>query len=219
MAPMLRIALALVVAFCGAARAADETTYLYAAVGYVKTTPGIDKGASDAALTAGGATELSSLVDQTDSGFKVMIGWIPSRYFALEGGFASLGSASYAATFNTALGTGGTAKSEFRAGGIIFDALGIAPVSDAFSLFAKLGGIAASVVTNQSVTLPGPTPTTTTSSGGARMFRWNYGVGAMYDFTRNASVRLEVERYPSVGNDATGKSNIDMVSLGLLLKL
>jgi hypothetical protein len=217
MAPMLRISLALVLAFCGAARAADETTYLYAAIGYVKTDPGIDKAASDASLVAGGATELSSNLDQTDSGFKVMIGWMPSRYLALEGGFASLGTATYTATFNTAAGTGGTARSEFRAGGIIFDALAIAPVSDAFSLFAKFGGIAASVVTNQTVTPPGGTPTT--SNATARMFKPAYGAGAMYDFARNASVRLEVERFPHVGNETTGKSNIDMVSLGLLLKL
>jgi len=214
MAPMWRIAvLAAALWYTCAARAADEVTYLYGAVGMVRTDPGVDQATTDAALLSAGATEFSSKLDRWDSGWKIMVGWMPSRYFALEGGFTALGTATYTAQF-----TNGQAKSDFKSGGILFDALGLVPLSDSFSFFGKVGVIAASVVTNQSVTPPGGL-TPNTSGVSARMFAPNFGGGAIYDFTRNASVRLEVERFSRVGTDATGVSNVDMISLGLVLKL
>jgi len=222
MAAMGRIAaLAAALLFAGAASAADEATYLYGAVGVSRTDPGIDQAASDAALEALGAPDLTSKLDRWDSGWKIMVGWMPSRHVALEGGFAVLGTATYTANF-----TGGAAKSEFRGGGIVFDALGLAPVNDSLSLFAKVGGIAASVVTTQTVAAPGnnagaspgATATTTTTTN-ARMLKPNFGVGAMLDLTNNISLRLEVERFSKVGNETTGVSNIDMISLGVLLRL
>jgi len=221
MAGMGRIAALVAFLFAGAAQAADETTYLYGAVGATRIDPAFDQAANDAALQALGAPDLSSKVDRWDSGWKVMVGWMPSRYLALEGGFTVLGTATYNAQF-----TGGAAKSEFRAGGIAFDVLGLAPVSDSLSLFGKVGGIAASVVTNQSLTPPGqnagPSPIATASTStttNARMLRPNFGVGAIFDYTKNISLRFEVERFSRIGNDTTGISNIDMISLGLLLKL
>ena len=222
MAAMGRIAaLAAALLFAGAASAADEATYLYGAVGVTRTDPGVDQAAADASLKALGAPDVSSKLDRWDSGWKIMVGWMPSRNVALEGGFAVLGTATYDAQL-----TGGAAKSEFRAGGVVFDALGLLPVSDSLSLFAKVGGIAASVVTTQTVsppgqnTNPGPSGTTTsTTTTNARMLRPNFGAGAMLDLTRNISLRLEVERFSNVGNETTGVSNIDMISLGLLLRL
>ena len=205
-------ALAAALLFAGAALAADETTYLYGAVGATRTDPGFDQAASDAALRTLGPTDVSSKLDRWDSGWKIMVGWMPSRHVALEGGFTVLGTATYTAQF-----TGGAAKGEFRAGGIVLDALGLAPINDSLSLFAKVGGIAASVVTSQSVTPPGGVENATTTS--ARMFKPNYGAGAILDFTKNVSLRFEVERFSKVGNASTGISNIDMISLGLLLKL
>jgi hypothetical protein len=108
----------------------------------------------------------------------------------------------------------------------VFDALGLLPVSDSLSLFAKVGGIAASVVTTQNVAAPGnnagalPVGTaSTTTTTNARMLRPNFGVGAIFDYTKNISLRFEVERFHNVGNETTGISNIDMISLGVLLKL
>lgn len=214
MAPMWRIAVvAAALLSAGAVRAADETTYLYGAVGVVRTDPGIDQAATDAALLATGATEFSSKLDRWDSGWKIMVGWMPNKYLALEGGFTALGIATYQAQF-----TNGHAKSEFKSGGILFDALALAPISDTFSFFGKLGVIAANIVTTQSVTPPGAAAANV-SNASARMFKPNFGVGAIYDFTKNASVRVEVERFQHLGNDTTGVSNVDMISLGLLLKL
>ena len=218
---MGRIAALAAFLFAGAAHAADETTYLYGAVGATRIDPGFDQAANDAALQALGAPDVSSKLDRWDSGWKVMVGWMPTRYVALEGGFTVLGTATYNAQF-----AGGAAKSEFRAGGIAFDVLGLAPVSDSLSLFAKVGGIAASVVTTQNLSPPGqnagPGPvgtTSTTTTTNARMLRPNFGAGAIFDFTKNISLRFEVERFSNVGNETTGRSNIDMISLGLLLKL
>jgi OmpA family protein len=213
MAPMGRLAaLASALLFAGSALGADENIYLYGAFGGVRTDPGFDQAANDAALLAAGATEFSSKLDRWDNGWKILVGWQPNRHLALEGGFAALGRASYDAAF-----TAGQANSEFKAGGIVFDALGILPLGDSFSVFAKLGGIAASVVTSQTVTPPGGVSSAGTSN--ARMFRPNFGAGAVLDIASNLSVRFEVERFLHIGTDATGVSNVDMISLGLLLKL
>jgi hypothetical protein len=213
MAAMGRIAaLAIALLLAGAAQAADEAIYIYGAVGAVRTDPGFDQAANDAALQALGATDVASKLDRWDTGWKIMVGWMPNRHFAVEGGFTALGNATYSAQF-----TGGQAKSEWKSGGIIFDVLGLAPVSDSFSFFAKVGGIAASVVTNVSVTPPGGVESDSTTS--ARMFAPNYGAGAIWDFAKSVSLRFEVERFSHVGNDSIGRSNIDMISLGLLLKL
>src|SRR5215831_999163 len=221
MAGMGRIAALVAFLFAGGAHAADETTYLYGAVGATRIDPAFDQAANDAALQALGAPDVSSKVDRWDSGWKVMVGWMPSRHVALEGGFTVLGTATYNAQF-----TGGVAKSEFRAGGIAFDVLGLAPVSDSLSLFGKVGGIAANVVISQNVAPPvnnaGASPVgtaSTTTTTNARMLRPNFGVGAIYDYTKNISLRFEVERFSNIGNETTGTSNIDMISLGLLLKL
>ena len=224
MAAMGRIAAlaAAALLFSGVACAADEATYLYGAVGATRIDPGVNQAASDAALQSLGAPDVDSKLDRWDSGWKILVGWMPSRHVAVEGGFAVLGTATYSAQF-----TGGTAKTQFRGGGIVFDALGLLPVSDSLSLFAKVGGILASVVTTQNVAAPGnnagaapsgnaSTITTTT----ARMLRPNFGAGAMLDVTKNLSLRFEVERFSNVGSESTGgASNIDMISLGLLLKL
>jgi hypothetical protein len=156
--------------------------------------------------------DVSSKLDRWDTGWKILVGWMPRRYVAFEGGFTALGTATYNAAF-----TGGAAKSEFRSGGIVFDILGLAPIGDSFSLFAKAGGIAASVVTNQSATLP--SGAFSSSNTNARMLRPNYGAGAIWDFAKSFSLRLEAERFSRIGDEATGISNIDMISLGLLLKL
>jgi hypothetical protein len=204
-------ALAIALSLAGAARAADETTYLYGAVGTVRTDPGVDQAAADAALLGAGATEFASKLDRWDSGWKIMVGWMPNRHFALEGGFTALGTATYMAQF-----TNGQAKSEFRSGGILFDALGLAPVSDSFSFFGKVGVIAANVVTSQTVTLPG---------GTEHLQRERAHVQA--ELRRRRDLRLRQERLgahrgralPAPGNETTGVSNVDMISIGFVLRL
>src|SRR5215472_7141748 len=159
MAGMGRIAALVAFLFAGAAQAADETTYLYGAVGATRIDPAFDQAANDASLQALGAPDVSSKVDRWDSGWKVMVGWMPSRYLALEGGFTAIGTATYMAQF-----TGGAAKSEFRAGGIVFDVLGLLPVSDSQCVFGKVGGIAASKVVKKSVTPPGDAKSASTNN-------------------------------------------------------
>jgi opacity protein-like surface antigen len=211
----MRIAvLVLLLASAAGARAADQDLlYLYGAAGSVRTDPGINQADTDALIQAGGATNPESSVNNIDTGFKVQVGWMLSRHFAFEAGYAGLGSSRYRATF-----TDGSAKVDFKAGGIVFDILGLAPVGGDVSLYGKAGLIAANVVTT--LTVAGPTGTTTRSSTNNSTFRPNYGVGVIYDVSKIIKLRFEVERFANLANDASSHaSNMDMISLGLMLRL
>src|SRR5262245_65783340 len=144
MAPMWRIAVVAAALFYACAvNAADEVTYLYGAVGVVRTDPGIDQAAADASLIASGATEFSSKLDRWDSGWKIMVGWMPNRHVADEGGFTALGTATYNAEF-----TNVQAKNEFRYGGILFDAHGFVQVRDCMSVIGEAGVLGEKFHTN-----------------------------------------------------------------------
>src|SRR5262245_14021945 len=120
---------------CAARAADDNTIYLYGAAGYGRTEPGINSQRADALVlqAAPGVTDLESSVNNGDTGFKVQVGWMLGSHFALEAGYVGLGSSRYRATF-----TGGTARADFKAGGILVDVLAIAPVGGEFSLYGKV---------------------------------------------------------------------------------
>ena len=46
-----------------------------------------------------------------------------------------------------------------------------------------------------------------------------YGLGAKFNFTKNVGLRVQYQRYKDVGDEATtGKSDIDLLSLGVVFK-
>jgi OmpA-OmpF porin, OOP family len=205
------VAIALLLA--SAARAADESTlYLCASGGGVRTSPGLVQADFDALVAASGPTDIQSNVGNNDSGFKVQVGWNFAPNFALEVGYVGLGSSRYTATF-----TDGTAQAAFKAGGIVVDVLGIAPLGGDFSLYGRLGLIAATVVT--SFTQSGPAGLSVNTSGTDGMVRPNFGFGFAYDLSKSTALRLEVERFSHLRSSSSGTNDMDMVSFGFLLKL
>jgi opacity protein-like surface antigen len=46
-----------------------------------------------------------------------------------------------------------------------------------------------------------------------------FGLGFQYNFTKRLAARAELQRYSDVGNDhTTGKSDVDVLSIGLVIK-
>jgi len=111
---------------------------------------------------------------ETATGFKLFGGYQINKNFAAEAGYVSTGTAK----------SGGV---EFKATGFTLAGVGMAPLNDQFSLFGTVGLFSWSVdVTG----IP--------SISGSDIF---FGAGAMYNVSRDLSIRGEYDSY-KLGGDA-----------------
>ena len=140
--------------------------------------------------------------DDKDFGWRLYGGYQFHRHIAVEAGYFNLGKASAAGTVG-----GAPFSADAKVKGWEILGLGILPVTDAVSVFAKLG-VAFSRV---SVTGPGGSLSDDSTD-------FTFGVGGQYQFTRNLAARLEWQRYDGVGGGATGKDDVDLFTLGVLFK-
>lgn len=192
----------------GQAVAADQGGYVGFAIGQSRAN--VDKGDIDSAFAALGLGSTTS-VDETDIGFKVYGGYQFNRNFAIEGGYTDFGKAT-SHTIVTSGGSG-TGDAEWKAWSIDVSALGILPLSDQFSLFGR-GGISLwNLDFNFTAIGPGGIGIASESKSGVSPL---LGIGATFNFTPQFALRAEFERHFSVGDsDTTGKSDLDLISLGL----
>jgi OOP family OmpA-OmpF porin len=164
--------------------------------------------AGSAGLTIDGAAGLPSNFDNTDTGYKLQLGYSINSNLAVEGGYVNLGEQNYRVNFTT-----GEGRARVDDRGWNLDAVGILPVDGAFSVFGKVGVIDAKV----NYHLAGE------DAGGAivdsrEKYKWspNFGVGAAYAINDAAAVRLELERFADLGKQSTtGEQNVDLASLGI----
>lgn len=163
------------------------------------------KSSLDAGLPAVG---LASSMDDTDTGYKLQLGYKFTPNWAIEGGYVDLGKLNYNATY-----TGGSASGEVKASGWNIAGVGTYPLNDQFSLFGKLGVIDAKV--------KGSLNDTTGNSGSIRKTKWNtnWGLGANYNLSKQWGLRAEWERFSKLGDSGSiGESNVDLLSVGVVFK-
>ena len=165
--------------------------------------------------SVGGATASSISKDESDSGFKLYGGYRFTRNFALEGGWADLGS--FRATRNVTAPAVGSFTAEIESSGPFIDAVGIIPLQQ-FALFGKLGAMYATTETTFSTTgavilAPGVPRSSDDSE-----LEFKFGLGASYSFTRNFAIRAEYERFFDVGTSDTGEGDIDLISIGIVFR-
>ncbi len=173
-----------------------------------------DKGQIDNALTGAGVQSLSSSLDDTDTGYKIDLGYQYNPNFAFELGYVDLGKAKYSAT-GTIGGSAASGSGTVKASGVTMSLLGIAPINDAFSVFGRIGVIDAKVQVQASAASAGGSAS---GSASATKPKWNYGIGASYNVTRGFAVRAEYEVFNSLGDEHTGKGNVDLLSVGLVVR-
>jgi len=157
-----------------------------------------------------GFTSATIVDDDRNRGFKIFGGYQLHRNFAVEGGYFDLGKFSYAATTVPP----GTLDGQIKVKGINLDLVGILPITEQFSAFARAGVNHAKAnvtyVTTGLVTVLDLTPSERDTS-------YKFGFGLQYDFTDAFGVRAEAERYRI--NDAVGNNgDIDLFSLGLVYR-
>jgi hypothetical protein len=163
-----------------------------------------------------GAAPASIVSDERDPGVKAVAGYRFGRHFAIEGGYAWLGQ--YQFSNQPAGPTGGALTADTRVIGLFVDAVGLMPIGWGFTALAKVGVVGSEVRTTRTVT-GGVTPAaglTTTSYADAADLK--LGLGLQYDLGGRASVRIEWERYPDIGTASTGVVDLDVYSVGVMLR-
>ena len=104
----------------------------------------------------------------------------------------------------------------WQVNGWTFDAVGILPFQR-FSVFGKLGVLYSTAKTLRTAT--GAVPLAPDLANARKSeFNPHWGVGASYDFTRSLGLRAEYEAAHRVGNEKTGEGNVDLASIGLVVK-
>ena len=157
-------------------------------------------------MLSGGFTTTSIKDDDEDIGFKIFGGYQFNEYFAIEGGYFDLGEFEFKATTVPA----GTLNGRIELKGVNLDAVGILPITDKFSAFARVGVIYAEAEDSFKgtglVTVTNPHPSKWDAN-------YKFGAGVQSQFTEALGVRAEAERYrinDAVGNDG----DIDLFSVG-----
>jgi OOP family OmpA-OmpF porin len=193
-------------AVSGPAGAADEGWYLGFGIGQSREENHHDRITQQ--LRGSGFTTNSIDDDSRDTGWKLLGGRKFNRNFAVEASYFNLGEFGFTAHTTPP----GTFNGRIKLQGFGVDGVGILPIGESFSAFAKLGlqyakaedtfsGTGAVAVTN---------PTPSKSSGGYKV-----GLGLQYDFTPSLGLRGEWENYRV--NDAVGnKGNINTLMVGLV---
>lgn len=183
------------------AHAADTGFYVGGSVGQSKISDW-DGSAFDAAFASAGATSTTS-TDDTDTGWKLFAGYRFMKYLAVEAAYTDFGEATAHSVITAP--SAGTVDVTAEVTSWTISALGILPLGDNFSLFARAGANFWDADLSATGTGSGSTAVSTSDDG----TDWVWGVGAAYSFTPNLGVRAEWERYDLDGSD------IELLSVGL----
>lgn len=169
----------------------------------------LDKGTFDSALSGAGAGSPLTSSDRGGSNqWRLQLGYGLSENFAVEAGYIDFGKSKYSASYS-----GGSASGELKSGGFDLALLGILPVSEEFSLFGKLGVVAAN--TKSSLTATG-SGSAASGKDSAREVLPLVGLGVSYKLSDNLDLRSEYDRVSGLGKSGkTGTMDSNMLSIGL----
>ncbi len=154
--------------------------------------------------------------DERDPGVKVLAGYRFNRHFAIEGGYAWLGEFQFS---NQASAPGaGALTADTRVIGLFADVVGLLPLGWGVTALAKVGVVGSELRTTRTVTgavTPAPGLSTTAYADEANL---KYGLGLQYSLGPRAAVRAEWERFVGLGSAQTGEVDLDVYSIGLMLR-
>lgn len=189
--------------------AQDETTGPYIGGSVGQTRAHFNNDSITSRLASQGLAVQSMTGQNNGTGFKAFGGYQFNRNFAVEGGYFDLGRSNY--TFNT---LGGTFSGDTTVRGLNLDLVGIAPLTDRFSVLGRVGAAYAQSRANFASTgtvLPNGSPT---SRNGTDL---KLGLGLQYAITDALGIRAEIERY-RVNDPVRNRGFINMASVGLVYR-
>lgn len=137
-----------------------------------------------------------------DTTWKIFGGYGFNPYFGIELGLVDLGERPASVTGL------GAATAHFR----VLETLlvGTLPIGERFSVYGKAG------IFQWDADYSFPPGAAGAADSNGKDF--TYGLGVKYRFTRNAALRLELQRYNKVGDPSiTGRFDVDVLGLGALV--
>jgi|SRR5689334_2458282 len=177
----------------------------------------------DTLINAGvGTQNLSSGTEDTDLGYQATFGYRFHRYFAAELGLAQYGSLVSHAKADIDFDDGNgfvptSVKLSFSAGGPVFSAIGILPISDKFELFARLGYLFSSTENEFAAKIDGQNAGTGSLKGNSQ--DPVYGLGFSFHINQIYSIRAEYQQIDSVGQSSrTGAEDLKIMNLGMIIR-
>jgi OOP family OmpA-OmpF porin len=166
-------------------------------------------GASVGQAQANISCPAATTCDDKDTGWKAYGGLEVNEYLSMEVGYADFGKSTYS----------GAVSGTRRSRGATLQLVGTYAVNPSITLLGKGGfGILHTEVKGNIVA-----PYTSLADTD---LEWTLGLGAQYNFTKAAGLRLEWERYFNVGSTpsnasagaTTGEADIDLITAGLVYK-
>jgi len=135
--------------------------------------------------------------DDKDTAFKILGGYNINRNFAAELAYSDFGKVKASL---------GALTDEAKATAWELSAVGSYPIANQFSVFGRLGLYFADAKEN------------TNFAGNFKHTNndLTYGFGVRYDFSREVGVRGEWQRYSKVGGGDLDKSDVDVISVGVV---
>jgi OOP family OmpA-OmpF porin len=189
----------------GVVHAQGDKAGWYAGLDIGRSRLGMNGSDVDGAFGNQGIASSTSL-DQTDTAYGVNAGYRFNPYFALEGGYAHLGSFDYSASTGT-----DTIDGKYKASALSLSGVGIYPFTPQWSVYGK-AGLTRTDAKLEASSESGLTPTENTSRNGTGLL---FGAGVMYDFDRSLFAKAGWDRYTKVGDASTGEGPVDLYMLGV----
>lgn len=160
--------------------------------------------------------------DNEATAWGALVGYRIFRYMAVEAAYLDLGTLERTERFDFVFPPNAfiETRRDLRTSGPAASVLGILPIGDQWELYARLGVFFADMeldsrpIGGSVVVIDGSDSITF----GSESLQW--GAGAQFNWGEHWSVRLDLQRFESVGEDnGAGEADIDLLSLGVLFRL
>jgi OOP family OmpA-OmpF porin len=145
--------------------------------------------------------DLSSTIDDSDTGFGLAGGYQLNDHFAMEFAYVDLGSVHYQAAATVSDGVDEADAEvglENSAHGPVISAIGILPIGERFSVFGRVGLSLLNAEGKARITLGGSTQQVGQSSQKTDPM---FGLGAEFSVSKNFAVRRDLDRLPRLRNE------------------
>ena len=210
--PVFTVALLLVTLGSSAVHSQDQGWYMGIGVGQSKAKEMGSCSDLNGVLSPG----FSCSAKDTSTGAKLFGGYRFNQYVAAEVSYVDLGKFTMSANgtlFATSNPT--TAVASDEPSGFSVDAVGTWPITPEFAVLGRIGVFR--WILDDSASVSNSVFTVGTHDKPTGMSA-DFGVGAKYDFDRKMGVRAEFQRFTSIGNGTTGKSDVDLISASLVYR-
>jgi OOP family OmpA-OmpF porin len=166
-----------------------------------------------------GATSSAIDTNKRSTGAKLFAGYSFSRYFAVEGGYAPLGTSSADISYysgSSVLTPVGSFNMKYEMTAVYIDAVGSLPLSEKWSLIGRVG--AAYGRTNVSVSGNPLTLVLSSSEESKSTVRAKFGAGVDYNLNPAFTVRAEWELYQLPDPLSSEYFDVNAATLSLLYR-